>query len=142
MNLTTLNYIIQTQGEINSPNGMKVCIMLPNGEKIGETNIISFTHAIEFSKDLKAFMENKNDMFNNDNTIYQYGLKVNDDFQRQGWGEKLKNECNKIVKDNGFKYITNIVSKQNHASQGLMNKLGYKVHQSNDIKDLLYYTLS
>lgn len=136
-----MEYKIETTGDIVSPSGMKVCILTNDGENIGETNIIGFKHAVDLSRDLKSFLENKNDIFDESNTVYQYGLKVNDNFRRQGWGEKLKNECNHIVKNNGFKYITNIVSKQNEASQGLMNKLGYQTHQSNDIKDLLYYSL-
>lgn len=135
------NYTIHTNGDIHSENGMKVIIMLPDNEYIGETNIIGFKHALDKSRDLKTFLENQNDLFNQENAVYQYGLKVDDKFRRQGWGEKLKNECNRIVKNNGFKYITNIVSKENSASQGLMNKMGYKVHQSNNIKDLLYYSL-
>jgi len=135
------NYTIDTNGDIHSENGMKVIIMSPDNEYVGETNIIGFKHALDKSRDLKTFLENQNDLFNQENTVYQYGLKVDDRFRRQGWGEKLKNECNKIVMDNGFKYITNIVSKENNASQGLMNKMGYKVHQSNDIKNLLYYSL-
>lgn len=136
-----LDYIIQTDGDIHSVDGMKVSIMTPSNDYIGETNIIGFQHALDKSRDLKTFLENQNDLFNQENSIYQYGLKVDEKFRRQGWGEKLKNECDNIVRDNGFKYITNIVSCSNDASQGLMKKRGYQKHQTNGIKDLLYYEL-
>ena len=117
-----LDFKIQTHGDIHSVDGMRVCILTPKDEYIGETNIIGFQHALDKSRDLKTFMEKQNDLFNKDNSVYQYGLKVDDKFRRQGWGEKLKGECDNIVKGNGFKYITNIVSCSNEASQGLMKK--------------------
>ena len=136
-----LDYVIQKDGDIHSPDGMRVCIMTPSNDYIGETNIIGFQHALDKSRDLKTFLENQNDLFNQENSIYQYGLKVDEKFRRQGWGEKLKNECYNIVRDYGFKYITNIVSCSNDASQGLMKKRGYQKHQTNGIKDLLYFEL-
>jgi ribosomal protein S18 acetylase RimI-like enzyme len=120
---------------------MRVCILTPQDEYIGETNIIGFQHGLDLSRDLKTFLDNKNDLFNQENSIYQYGLKVDEKFRRQGWGNKLKQECDNIVKNNGFKYITNIISCSNDASQGLMKKRGYQKHQTNDIKDLLYFEL-
>ena len=136
-----LDYVINTHGDIHSTEGMRVCISTPNNEHIGETNIIGFQHAVDLSRDLKTFLENQNELFNQDNTVYQYGLSVDDKFRRQGWGEKLKHECDNIVKDNGFKYITNIVGCDNDASQSLMQKRGYQKHQTNGIKDLLYFEL-
>ncbi len=136
-----VDYKIQTHGEIHSPDGMRVCILTHNDEYIGETNIIGFQHALDKSRDLKTFLDNQNDLFNQDNSIYQYGLKVDEKFRRQGWGDKLKSECDNIVRNNGFKYITNIVSCSNEASQGLMKKRGYQTHQTNGIKDLLYFEL-
>jgi GNAT superfamily N-acetyltransferase len=136
-----LNYKIQTYGDIHSEDGMRVCILTPKDEYIGETNIIGFQHALDKSRDLKTFLENQNDLFNQENCVYQYGLKVDDKYRRQGWGDKLKGESDNIVRDNGFKYITNIVSCSNDASQGLMKKRGYQKHQTNGIKDLLYFEL-
>lgn len=137
----TTDYTIDTQGEINTPSGMRVCILTPKGEKIGQTNIIGFTHAIDLSRDLKTFLENEDSIFNDQNSVYQYGLEVGENFRRQGWGDKLKSECDNIVKNNGFKYITNIVSCKNEASQGLMGKRGYNKYKTNGVKDLLYFEL-
>lgn len=134
-------YNIQMSGEIHSPEGMRVFINNIDGENIGYTNIIGFQHAIDLSRDLKTFLENEDHIFDNDTSVYQYGLFVNDKFRRQGWGDKLKSECDKIVKDNGFKYITNIVSCDNSASQGLMGKRGYNKYKTNGVKDLLYFEL-
>ncbi len=136
-----LDYKIQTDGDIHSLNGMKVRILTPSDDYIGETNIIGFQHALDKSRDLKTFLENQNDLFSQENSVYQYGLKVDDKYRRQGWGDKLKGECDNIVRDNGFKYITNIVSCSNDASQGLMKKRGYQKYQTNGIKDLLYFEL-
>ena len=66
-----LDYKIQTHGEIHSPDGMRVCILTPNDEYIGETNIIGFQHALDKSRDLKTFLDNQNDLFNQENSIYQ-----------------------------------------------------------------------
>lgn len=136
-----LGYNIKTFGDIHSTEGMRVCILTPKDEYIGETNIIGFKHAVDLSRDLKTFLDNKNDLFNQENSVYQYGLKVDEKFRRQGWGDKLKHECDNIVRNNGFKFITNIVSCSNEASQGLMKKRGYQTHQTNGIKDLLYFEL-
>jgi len=136
-----MDYKIRTSGDIHSTEGMRVCILTPKDEYIGETNIIGFKHAIDLSRDLKTFLDTKNDLFNQENSVYQYGLQVNDKFRRQGWGDKLKHECDNIVRNNGFKFITNIVSCSNEASQGLMKKRGYQKHQTNGIKDLLYFEL-
>jgi ribosomal protein S18 acetylase RimI-like enzyme len=135
------NYKIQSIGDIHSKDGMKVIILTNDDEYVGETNIIGFKHALDKSRDLKTFLEKENNLFNHENSVYQYGLKVDEKFQRQGWGNKLKGECDNIVKNNGFKYITNIVSCSNDASQGLMKKRGYQKHQTNGIKDLLYFEL-
>lgn len=141
MTESMVDYLIQTQGEIHSPDGIRVMILTPNQEYIGETNIIGFTHALDKSRDFKTFLENQNDLFDNYNSVYQYGLKVDEKFRRQGWADKLKYECDKIVKNNGFQYVTNIVSCSNEASQGLMKKRGYQKYKTNGVKDLLYTKL-
>ena len=46
-------------------------------------------------------METKNDMFNQDNCVYQHSLNIDQPYQRQGWGEKLKHECH----NNGGYYV-------------------------------------
>ena len=42
-----LDYIIQTDGDIQSVDGMKVSIMTPSNDYFGETNIIGFQHALD-----------------------------------------------------------------------------------------------
>jgi len=135
------DYEIVTYGDINSPYGMKVCIKSIDGNHIGETKIIDFENGLSLSPNLTNFIETNNDLFNQDNCVYQHGLNIDQPYQRQGWGEKLKHECHNIVRDLGYKYATNIVRHDNIGSQKLMNKLGYKKHQSNKERDLLYLEL-
>lgn len=135
------DYEIVTYGDINSPYGMKVCIKSIDGKEIGETKIIDFENGLSLSPNLTNFIETNNDLFNQDNCVYQHGLNIDQPYQRQGWGEKLKHECHNIVRDLGYKYATNIVRHDNIGSQKLMNKLGYKKHQSNKERDLLYLEL-
>ena len=135
------DYEIVTYGDIKSPNGMIVCIITTDGKHIGETNIIDFENGLSLSPNLTKFMETNNDMFNQDNCVYQYSLNIDQPYQRQGWGEKLKHECHDIIKNLGYTYATNIVRHDNVRSQKLMNKLGYKKHQSNEERDILYLEL-
>ena len=135
------DYEIVTYGDINSSNGMKVCIKSIDGKDIGKTTIIDFENGLSLSPNLTKFMETKNDMFNQDNCVYQHSLNIDQPYQRQGWGEKLKHECHNIIKDHGYQYATNIVKHDNIGSQKLMNKLGYKKHQSNKERDMLYLEL-
>ena len=135
------DYEIVTYGDINSPYGMKVCIKSIDGKEIGETKIIDFENGLSLSPNLTNFIETNNDLFNQDNCVYQHSLNIDQPYQRQGWGEKLKHECHNMVRDLGYKYATNIVRHDNIGSQKLMNKLGYKKHQSNKESDLLYLEL-
>lgn len=135
------DYDIVTYGDINSSSGMQVCIKSLDGKHIGETKIIDFENGLSLSPNLTGFIENHNDIFNQDNCVYQHSLNIDQPYQRQGWGEKLKHECHNIIKNLGYKYATNIVRHDNIASQKLMDKLGYKKHQSNDERNLLYLEL-
>ena len=135
------DYEIVTYGDINSPYGMKVCIKSIDGKEIGETKIIDFENGLSLSPNLTNFIETNNDLFNQDNCVYQHSLNIDQPYQRQGWGEKLKHECHNMVRDLGYKYATNIVRHDNIGSQKLMNKLGYKKHQSNKESELLYLEL-
>lgn len=134
-------YHIVTDGEINSQNGMKVIIKNNNGDYIGETTIIDYENGLSLSPNFTEFMKVKNDMFNSNNSVYQHSLKIKNEFQKQGWGEKLKLECHNMIKNDGYKYATNIVKCGNIPSQNLMNKLGYKKYQTNGVRDLLYFEL-
>lgn len=135
------DYNIITSGDLNSRNGMSVYIEDLEGNFIGETNIIDFENGLKLSPNLTSFMDNKSEPFGMDNAVYQYSLSIEEPFRGQGWGEKLKHECHNIIRDKGYKYATNIVRCDNHASQGLMKKLGYQKHQSNGERDVLYFEL-
>lgn len=136
-----LDYDVRTYGDINSENGMKVSIITTDGSYIGETNIIDFKNGLSLSPNLTEFMNNHSEPFGMDNTVYQFSLFIDENYRGQGWGEKLKKECHNIIKDHGYKYITNIVKCNNNSSQGLMKKLGYKTHQTNGQRDVLYFEL-
>lgn len=135
------DYKIKTEGEINSPKGMRIIITSPDGVEIGESYVIGFRHAVDLSRDFRTFMENKNDLFGEDNTTYLHGLYVVDNFRGQGWGEKIKNECENILNQNNYKYSTSIVSCDNTPSQSLFKKRGYQNHQTSNGKDFLFLEL-
>ena len=135
------DYNIITAGDLNSSGGMRVYIEDIDGKFICETNIIDFENGLRLSPNLTTFMDNKSEPFGMDNAVYQYSLSIEEPYRGQGWGEKLKHECHDIVRNLGYKYATNIVKCDNHPSQGLMKKLGYKKHQSNGVRDVLYFEL-
>ena len=135
------DYNIITDGDLNSRGGVRVYIEDMGGNYIGETNIIDFENGLKLSPNLTSFMDNKSEPFGMDNSVYQYSLSIEEHYRGQGWGEKLKHECHDIVRNLGYKYATNIVKCDNHVSQGLMKKLGYKKHQSNGVRDVLYFEL-
>jgi hypothetical protein len=110
------------------------------GNIILSTNL-DFENGLSLSPNLTNFMKTNNNLFNQDNCVYQHSLNIDQPYQRQGWGEKLKHECHNIIKDHGYQYATNIVKHDNIGSQKLMNKLGYKKHQSNKERDMLYLEL-
>jgi hypothetical protein len=128
-------------GEIESPDGMKITFKTNEGEDIGNVNIIGFRHAVDLSRDLKSFLKNKNDLFKDGNSVYTYGTEVYDKFKRMGYGTKLRKKCHELAKNNNYNYVMSIVSKDNTPSQKMQKNVGYKLHQCNDIKDLLYYTV-
>ena len=129
------SYSIQTEGEINSPEGLTICFYSPENKKIGQTKVIGFRHAVDLSRSFQSFMEKQNDDLFNDDCAYSHSLFVDDDFRRQGFGEKLKSETENILKQNNFKYNTAIVSSDNNPSQGLVKKLGYNIYDSLDGED-------
>lgn len=135
------DYNIITSGDLNSRSGMRVYIEDTDGNYIGETSIIDFENGLNLSPNLTSFMDNKSEPFGMDNTVYQYSLSIEEPYRGQGWGQKLKHECHEIIRNLGYKYATNIVKCDNHASQGLMKKLGYKKHQTNGVRDVLYFEL-
>ena len=55
------DYEIVTYGDINSPNGMKVCIKSMDGKHIGKTSIIDFENGLSLSPNLTSFIETHND---------------------------------------------------------------------------------
>ena len=135
------DYIIQRIGNIQSYDGLCIMILNLNDSFIGETNMTSLNYGKERSDSYLKLLGDKPKFFNNENTVYQFGLKVFEDYQKQGWGEKLKLECHKIAWESGYSYITNIVRIDNVGSQKLMNKLEYKRLRGDDIRDLYYYEL-
>jgi ribosomal protein S18 acetylase RimI-like enzyme len=135
------DYIIQCIGDIQSHDGLCIMILNLNDSFIGETNMTSLKYGKERSDSYLKLLGDKPKFFNNENTVYQFGLKVFEDYQKQGWGEKLKLECHKIAWESGYSYITNIVRRDNVGSQKLMNKLEYKRLRGDDIRDLYYYEL-
>jgi hypothetical protein len=50
------DYEIVTYGDINSSNGMKVCIKSIDGKDIGKTTIIDFENGLSLSPNLTKFM--------------------------------------------------------------------------------------
>ena len=138
-----LNHEFQTilDGEIDSPNGMRICFKTNDGEDIGEVNLIGFRHAVDLSRDLKTFLKNKNNLFKDGESVYTHGTEVYDKFKRMGYGTKLREKCHELAKNNNYNYVMSIVSKDNLPSQKMQKNVGYKLHQTNGIKDLLYFEI-
>jgi hypothetical protein len=136
-----LDYKIQTDGDIESSDGMRITFKTNDGEDIGKVNLIGFRHAVDLSRDLKTFLKNKNDLFKDGESVYTYGTEVYDNFKRMGYGTKLREKCHELAKNNNYNYVMSIVSKDNLPSQKMQKNVGYKLHQCNDIKDLLYFEL-
>ena len=100
-----------------------------------------FLHFLKYLHYFLHFLKNKNDLFKDGNSVYTYGTEVYDKFKRMGYGTKLRKKCHELAKNNNYNYVMSIVSKDNTPSQKMQKNVGYKLHQCNDIKDLLYYTV-
>jgi len=129
--------VFKTTGEINSPYGLTLCLYSPKDEKIGQVEVIDFINAFNLSEKFTNCME-KNDGTFGDDTSYSYNLEVGENFRRQGYAEKIKNELEKILKQNNFKHNTTIVDDDNIPSLNLQNKLGYQKFTDLNGKQLLY----
>ena len=46
-----------------------------------------------------------------------------------------------IAKKNGYTFVTLITSRDNKVAQNLYKKLGYKLHQTDGVKDFFYIEL-
>jgi ribosomal protein S18 acetylase RimI-like enzyme len=130
-------YDVLKIGDIKSPNGMQILIKSLGGDDIATTHIIGFEDALELSPSFVEFMEKDNHPFDVNNCIYEYNLEVSENYRGQGWGNKIKNECENICLENGIKYICAIVSCNNIKSQSLFKKFGYKKYDTEGSEDLL-----
>jgi RimJ/RimL family protein N-acetyltransferase len=128
-------------GEISSPNGLQIILKNKSGEKIGNTNVIDFKHAVDLSRDFKSFLENKKHPFQDNNCVYQFGTEIDKKFRRNGYATILRNKCHDLSKENNFKYATGILRKDNTANQNLMKKMGYNIFDSSDEKDFVVLEL-
>jgi len=135
------DYVLDVQGNINSPNGLNIIMKTIEGEKIGHTNVIGFKHAVDLSRDFKTFLENKEHPFLEDNCVYQFGTEIDQKFRRNGYATILRNKCHDLSKENNFKYATGILRKDNTANQNLMKKMGYNIFDSSDEKDFVVLEL-
>ena len=134
-------YYVVKNGEINSPKGMNVKLFTLDNNLIGYSNIVSLLYGTDVDSNFYDLLSSIDKKFDEHDTVYQYSLNTTEEFRNQGWGYKIKEECDNINKNNGIKNILNIVRHDNIPSQKLMKKLGYKKLASSDIRDLLHFEL-
>lgn len=129
-------YKIRVVSNLESDRGFCVYYLTENNDVIGVVTLTDLNKALsnnEFNEDVKILHENYD---NSKDTVYLHSIVVESPFRKQGFGTKLVKECETIARNSGYKYITATVKKNNIPSQTMFNKLGYKRHKSNDIKDL------
>jgi ribosomal protein S18 acetylase RimI-like enzyme len=129
-------YKIRVVSNIESDRGFCVYYLTENNNVIGAVTLTDLNKVLsndEFNEDVKFLHENYD---KSKDTVYLHSIVVESPFRKQGYGTKLIKECENIARNSGYKYITATVKKNNIPSQTMFNKLGYKRHKSNDIKDL------
>ena len=129
-------YKIMVVSNLEIDRGFCVYYLTENNDVIGVVTLTDLNKALsnnEFNEDVKILHENYD---NSKDTVYLHSIVVESPFRKQGFGTKLVKECETIARNSGYKYITATVKKNNIPSQTMFNKLGYKRHKSNDIKDL------
>lgn len=138
------------EGDLNVSPGLKICLYDKDKNMIGSTNVLDYDSAISLDPDITRFNDKKTEyckemcddnLFNGKNTVYLHSLFIDENHRNKGYADILKNECHDIAKNRGFDYATSIVRIDNEASQGLNKKHGYKVHQTNGLKDFFYKNL-
>lgn len=136
-------------GNINLPDGLK--LTLSDGNNLGEISLINYKDAWDLDYAIVKFHQERDNnckfgcednFFNKDNSIYLYSLEVNPDYRGKGYGKKLLNKCHDIVQDLGFSYVLLITDCDNNVAQDMYKKLGYKIHQTDGIKDFYYKKLN
>lgn len=130
-------------GNLNKLPGIKIQFLNHKNEEIGICSLLDFDNSHILSPDFRMFNNRRhnNIIFNGDNCLYLYGLKVNDAFKGKGYSKKLMNKIKEIGKNNGYDYITLIVDCDNMVAQNLYKKLGYQLHQTKDNQDFYYLDL-
>jgi ribosomal protein S18 acetylase RimI-like enzyme len=129
-------YKIRVVSNIESDRGFCVYYLTESNNVIGVVTLTDLNKVLsnaEFNEDVKILHENYD---KSKDTVYLHSIVVESPFRKQGFGKKLVEECENIARNSGYKYITATVKKNNIPSQTMFNKLGYKRHKSNDIKDL------
>jgi len=134
-------YKIRVVSNIESDRGFCIYFLTENNNMIGVVTLTDLGKALsndEFEPDVRTLHENYDSL---QNTVYMHSIIVEPPFRKQGFGTKLVKECENVARNSGYKYITLSVKKNNLPSQTMVNKLGYKKHNSNDKKDLFILSI-
>ena len=138
----------EIKGNLMKNPGISIKYFSPNSEEIGSAHLLDFDNSHFLDWYLQKFNVEKNkycvnncydNFLTNENCIYGYSLRVNDKFKGKGFSKKIVNKCHEIVKKNGYKYFVIIADCDNFVAQNLYKKLGYKLHQTDGVKDFYYY---
>lgn len=133
-------YTILVRGDINNVPGAH--ISLREGEtKLGHVNLLNFNDSYKWDDEIPRILGGDSKIFNDDNSVYLYDLKIYESNRGKGLSNHLMDKCHTLAEHAGKKYITLIVDSDNLIAQKLYKKYGYKSYDSDNFRDLLYKTL-
>jgi ribosomal protein S18 acetylase RimI-like enzyme len=143
-------FFYEKRGKLTKSPGMNIKYLTPENEEVGFCNLLDFENAFPLDWDVERFYNDKDKFcknkcedgyFNKDNALYLHDLRVHDSFMGNGYSKKLMKKSHDIAKNNGYVFVTLITSRDNNVAQNLYKKLGYKLHQTDGVKDFFYKQL-
>ena len=131
-------------GQLDKVPGLEIKIL--NGNFLGSTSISNVDNGRTIDEYFDRFYKNQSRYKTNikktnldlNNCVYLHDLEILPEYRGKGFANILLEKTHDLVKNLGYNQITLIVSKSNPTAQNLYKKFGYKVHQSDGIKDFLY----
>lgn len=131
------NLTLLREGVFRNSDGMKIT-MREGDKQVGSVEVVNFKDAKDLDWDLPMMLGEEVSKFNEENSLYLHSLVIEKPFRGKGLSKLIMQECHRIAKENGLKYIVLIAEEKNEPAKKLYEKIGYKKDKSDKGLDLFY----
>jgi RimJ/RimL family protein N-acetyltransferase len=126
-------YFFEKNGQITEWPGIELSIKKKEtNELIGKIFLLDIDPMYEYDKKIEIILNDIED-YNSYNflkettTIFQYSLKIEENFRNKGYATLIKKEVENITKQYYYSYTAAVTNIKNEYSQRINRKLGYQI---------------